>query len=81
MVGADPALDRATPETNSQMKNETETSNLDWLVKFHHIVEMWRGRKNQSPTQMKSRTQIYQIIAVGYILSPEEMFTASWSQL
>jgi len=61
------------------MKKEEEERKLHRMVKVHIFLKMWQGSLIRCATQMGSRAQNKQMIAVGYIPDTEEIVKASWS--
>ena len=78
-AGTDPELDSLNTENDSEIQKETEERKLHRMAKVRNGLEIWRGSKIQSATQMGSRTQNKQMTAIGYISDTEEIVKASWS--
>ena len=78
-AGTDPELDSLNRENDSEIQKETEERKLHRMAKVRNSLEIWRGSKIQSATQMGSRTQNKQMTAIGYISDTEEIVKASWS--
>jgi len=79
LAGADPELDTANTENNSEMKKEAEERTLHRMTKVHDILEMWQGSENLCATQKESRAQNEQMTTVGFISDTEEIVKVSWS--
>jgi hypothetical protein len=79
LAGTNPELDTMNTDNFSEMKKEAEASKLHRMAKVHDFLEMWQGSQYLRATQKKSRAQIKQMTAIGYISDTEEIVKASWS--
>jgi hypothetical protein len=79
LPGTDPDVYYANTENDSEMKKEAEERKVHRMAKVHNFLEMWQGSQNLSATQKRSRAQIMQTTAVGYISDTDEIVNAFWS--
>jgi hypothetical protein len=79
MAGADPELDTANTENDSEMMREAEETALHRMSKVHNILEMWQGRQNIHATQKGYYAQHKQMTAMEFISDTKVIVTAAWS--
>jgi hypothetical protein len=79
LAGDCAVLDTAETETDLKLKIEADERKFHRIAMVHDILEMFQGSQNLCATQKETRTENWQMTAVGYVSDTKEIFKASWS--